>query len=206
MIRRSFDAPLGAIIVVLMVAVAVSAQDAAARKDADAARKKFADILAAGDQPASKTPKAVHRTTVTERELNAYLASDGAPQLPAGVVDPSVNILGAGRVSGRAVVDLDAVRKSNPPTGLLDPRTLLRGHLPVTATGVLKTGGGEGRFELESATVGGIPIPKLFLQEIVSYYSKSPEKASGVSLDDPFDLPAGIREIQVQTGQAVVVQ
>jgi hypothetical protein len=88
----------------------------------------------------------------------------------------------------------------------LDPRTLLRGHLPVTATGVLKTGGGEGRFELESATVGGIPIPKLFLQEIVSYYSKSPEKASGVSLDDPFELPAGIREIQVQTGQAVVVQ
>jgi hypothetical protein len=206
MIRRSFRAPLGAIIVALMVTAAVRAQDAAGRKDADAAKKKFADILAAGDAPASKTPRAVRRTTVTERELNAYLASDAAPQLPAGVVDPSVNILGAGRVSGRAVVDLDAVRTSKPSTGLLDPRTLLRGHLPVTATGVLKTGGGEGRFELESATVGGIPIPKLFLQEIVSFYSKSPEKASGVSLDDPFVLPAGIREIQVQTGQAVVVQ
>jgi len=190
----------------LLVGVAVRAQDATSRKDADAAKKKFADILSAGAVPVSKAPKAVRRTTVTERELNAYLASDAAPELPAGVVEPSVNILGAGRVSGRAVVDLDAVRQSKPSTGLLDPRTLLRGRLPVTATGVLKTGSGEGRFELESATVGGIPIPKVFLQEIVSFYSKSPEKSSGVSLDEPFVLPAGIREIQLQTGQAVVVQ
>ena len=206
MILRSCRAPLGAVIVALMVGAAVRAQDATARKDADAAKKKFAAILAAGDLPVSKAPKAVRRTTVTEHELNAYLVSDAAPQLPAGVVDPSVNILGAGRLSGRAVVDLDAVRQSKPSTGLLDPRTLLRGRLPVTATGVLKTGDGQGRFELESATVGGIPIPKVFLQEIVSFYSKSPEKASGLSLDDPFALPAGIREIQVQTGQAVVVQ
>ena len=42
----------------------------------------------------------------------------------------------------------------------------------MTATGVLKTADGAGRFELESATVGGIPIPKVFLQEIVSYYSQ----------------------------------
>lgn len=206
MIDRSLRAPLGAVIVALSVAVAVRAEDASARRDADAAKKKFADILAVGDLPASKTPRAVRRTTVTERELNAYLAYEGAAELPPGVVEPSVNILGAGRVSGRAVVDLDAVRKAKPPTGLLDPRTFLRGHLPVTATGVLKTGDGAGRFDLESASVGGIPIPKVILQEIVSFYSKSPDKASGLSLDDPFALPAGIREIQVQVGQAVVVQ
>ena len=206
MVRRLFPGTLGAVVMALMVGVAVRAQNPTARKDADAAKKKFADILSVGALPTSKAPKPVRRTTVTERELNAYLASDAAPELPAGVVEPSVNILGAGRLSGRAVVDLDAVRQSTPSTGLLDPRTLLRGRLPVTATGVLKTGSGEGRFELESATVGGIPIPKVFLQEIVSFYSKSPEKSSGVSLDEPFVLPAGIREIQLQTGQAVVVQ
>src|SRR5215831_7008151 len=155
MVRRSFQGTLVAVIVALVVGAAVHAQNATARKDADAAKKKFADILSAGDQPVTKTPKAVRRTTVTERELNAYLASEAAPELPAGVVEPSVNILGAGRVSGRAVVDLDAVRQSKPSTGLFDPRALLRGRLPVTATGVLKTGDGEGRFELESATVGG---------------------------------------------------
>ena len=54
--------------------------------------------------------------------------------------------------------------------------------------------------------MGGVPIPKLFLQEIVSYYSRSAEKPAGISLDDPFPLPARIREIQVERGQAIIVQ
>ena len=134
MVFRSLRVPLGAVIVALLAAVALRAEDAAARRDANAAKKKFADILAVGDLPASRKPRAIHRTTVTERELNAYLAYEASPQLPQGVVEPSVNILGAGRVSGRAVVDLDAVRKSKPSTSLLDPVSYLRGRLPVTAT------------------------------------------------------------------------
>ena len=54
--------------------------------------------------------------------------------------------------------------------------------------------------------VSGVPIPKLLLQEIVSYYSKTRENPAGINLDDPFALPAGIREIQVERGQAIVVQ
>jgi hypothetical protein len=80
------------------------------------------------------------------------------------------------------------------------------GHLPVTATGVLRTSNGVGRFELESATVAGVPIPKFFLQEILSYYSRTPQKPSGISLDDPFALPARIREVRVDPGQAVIIQ
>jgi hypothetical protein len=76
----------------------------------------------------------------------------------------------------------------------------------VTATGVLKTSNGIGRFQLESAAVGGIPVPKILLQEIVSYYSRTPDKPSGIGLDDPFALPARIREIQVERGQAIIVQ
>jgi hypothetical protein len=82
----------------------------------------------------------------------------------------------------------------------------LTGRLPVTATGVLKTSNGVGRFELESAHVSSIPIPKMLLQEIVSYYSRTPDNPSGISLDDPFALPARIREIQVERGQAIIVQ
>jgi hypothetical protein len=117
-----------------------------------------------------------------------------------------VAILGPGRLSGRAVVDLDAVRKAKNPTSLLDPMNYLMGRVPVTATGSLKTGNGVGHFALESASVGGVPIPKLILQEIVSYYSRTAENPSGVSLDDPFALPARIREIQVERGQAIIVQ
>ena len=120
--------------------------------------------------------------------------------------DPYVAILGSGRVSGRAVVDLDAVRKQKNPTSLLDPMNYLMGKLPVTATGVLKTSNGVGRFELESAAISRVPVPKILLQEIVSYYSRTPENPAGISLDDPFALPARIREIQVQRGQAIIVQ
>ncbi len=127
-------------------------------------------------------------------------------QLPTGVVEPAVNILGTGRLSGRAVVDLDAVRRQKNPTSLLDPMNYLAGRLPVTATGLLRTSNGMGRFQLESASVSGVPIPKLLLQEIVSYYSRTPDKPSGISLDDAFALPARIREIQVERGQAIIVQ
>jgi hypothetical protein len=174
-----------------------------ARRDADAMKQKVAAIESFAQRRGPAEPR---RTMVTESEVNAYLSLDAREQLPVGVVEPTVTILGTGRVSGRAMVDLDAVRKQRPPSGLLDPMTYLSGRLPITATGVLTTSNGVGRFDLESASVGSVPIPKMLLQEIVSYYSRTPEKPAGIALDDPFALPARIREIHVQRGQALVVQ
>ena len=174
----------------------------ASRRDAALLKQKVATINA----HAERATKVGRRTMVTENEVNSYLTYDAQSQLPTGVIEPSVTILGPGRLSGRAVVDLDAVRKAKNPTSLLDPMNYLMGRLPVTATGVLTTSNGTGRFALESASVGGVPIPKLILQEIVSYYSRTAENPGGVSLDDPFALPARIREIQVERGQAIIVQ
>jgi hypothetical protein len=172
------------------------------RRDADALKAKVAAITAFGERPSRQS----RRTTVTETEVNAYLTYDARNELPVGVVEPTVTILGTGRVSGRAVVDLDAVRKERKPTSLLDPMAYLGGRLPITATGVLTTANGVGRFALESASVSGIPVPKIVLQEIVSYYSRTPQNPAGIGLDDPFALPARIREIHVERGQAIVVQ
>ena len=178
------------------------AGDGALRRDADALKEKVAAITA----HAGRLDPRTRRTTVTEREVNAYLVYDATAQLPAGVVEPSVQILGNGRVAGRAVVDLDAVRKQHGAAGLLDPASYLTGRLPVTATGVLSTARGVGRFALESASVGAVPIPKFLLQEIVGYYSKTPDQPNGIGLDDPFALPARIRDIRVERGQAIIVQ
>jgi hypothetical protein len=175
---------------------------AVSRHDADQMKQKVATINRLGEKPLKERRK----TTVTEKELNAYLALEAGSDLPKGVVNPTVSILGDGRLSGRAVVDLDAVRKESPPRSLLDPKNLLIGRLPIAATGVLTTSNGVGRFELESASVGGLPLPKFLLQEILSYYSRSAERPGGLSLDDPFALPVRIREIQVGRGQAIVVQ
>jgi len=191
-----------AVCALVCLGAAVGADVAASRRDATQLKQKIAAITAHADKPARQPL----RTTVTEGEVNSYIVYEAREQLPTGVVDPYVAILGSGRVSGRAVVDLDAVRKQKGPTSLLDPMNYLMGKLPVTATGVLKTSNGVGRFELESAAISRVPVPKILLQEIVSYYSRTPENPAGISLDDPFTLPARIREIQVQRGQAIIVQ
>jgi hypothetical protein len=186
----------------IAAAAAVSADQRGLKRDADLLKQKVASITAYGDRPS----KEMRRTAVTESEVNAYLAYDGRSQLPAGVVDPAVSILGTGRLSGRAVVDLDAVRRAKASQSWFDPTNYLTGKLPVTATGHLQTSNGVGRFELESASVGGVPMPKLLLQEIVSHYSRTAQNPSGINIDDPFALPARIREIQVERGQAIIVQ
>ena len=172
------------------------------RRDAAALKQKVATINAQAEKPS----KVARRTVVTESEVNSYLVYDARDQIPIGVVEPSIAVIGAGRLSGRAVVDLDAVRKQKAPTSLLDPMNYLMGRLAVTAVGTLKTANGIGRFELESSSVGSLPVPKILLQEIVSYYSRSAQKPGGIALDDPFPLPAKIREIQVGRGQAIIVQ
>lgn len=167
--------------------------------------KKIEAVVDHGAHP-QHTKSQPRLTRLTQNELSAYLVYEAPAQLPPGVVEPSVTIVGSGRLSGRAVVDLDAVRKAKASPSLLDPTNYLTGRLPVTATGVLSTANGVGRFQLESASVGGVPVPKLLLQEIVGYYSRTPAKPSGIGLDDPFVLPAGIREIQIDPGRATIVQ
>jgi hypothetical protein len=206
--------PLTAVAVLLALGILVStvvrADVKVTKRDAQLLQQKVATINAHAERLLKQQPKQPQvqalRTTVTENEVNAYLVYDSKEQLPTGVVDPAVSILGGGRLAGRAVVDLDAVRREKKPTSLLDPMNYLSGRLPVAATGTLTTKEGVGRFQLESASVSGLPIPKMLLQEIVSYYSRSPEIPAGINIDDPFALPARIREIQVERGQAIIVQ
>jgi hypothetical protein len=186
----------------MLLTASTLAQVKPSKRDALTMKEKVAAIAAHGEG----ATKQGRRTTLTENEVNSYLMFELGGDLPTGVVQPSVSALGAGQVSGRAVVDLDAVRKANNSTGLFDLRSYLTGQLPVTAVGILRTSNGVGRFELQSATVGVVPVPKVLLQEIVAYYSKSPSNPGGISLDDEFVLPARIREIQVERGQAIVVQ
>jgi hypothetical protein len=146
------------------------------------------------------------RTPVTEPELNAFLRLVAADSLPVGMTDPSIRMLGDGQVEGRATVDLDAVRRAAPKDDWTDVRQWLTGRVPVTVRGLLRAANGSARFELSDADVAGIPVPKALLQQIVTYYSRSPEFPSGVDLDAPFPLPARIREIRVNPREAVVLQ
>ena len=130
----------------MLLTASTLAQVRATKRDAQTMKQKVAAIAAHGERPT----KQGQRTTVTENEVNSYLTYELGSDLPTGVVQPSVSALGTGRVSGRAVVDLDAVRKAGGSSGgLFDLRSYLTGQVPVTATGVLRTSNGHARLELQ---------------------------------------------------------
>jgi hypothetical protein len=200
---------LRALVVALPVALAagpaVLAPQGNARPSRDDARRlqqKVSLIVYHGN----RSDAGPLRTTITERELNAYLALDARADLPAGVMSPSLVIHGDRRVAGTAVVDLDAVRAQHKSTGMLDPMNFLTGRLPVAASGLLDAANGMARVQLESASVAGVPVPLAVLREVVAYYTRSPEYPRGVDIDEPFPLPARIKAIDVRRGEAVVVQ
>ena len=103
------------------------------------------------------------------------------------------------------MVDLAAVRKANERTW---PVLLswVSGVLEVRASAKVRATNGFGQLELESATLGGVPIPKSFLQMIVSHYSATPENPGGFNIEQPFELPHQIRQVELQRGSAVIVQ
>jgi hypothetical protein len=172
------------------------------REQAAAFQKKLTQIVQHADARSDRP----RETPVTEAEVNSYLHFSAGDQLPVGVTEPSIGIQAEGRLTGRAVVDLDQVRRKKGSGGWLDPMSYLTGRLPLTAAGVLQTHEGRGKFTLESAAISGVPIPKPFLQEIVSYYTRTPDTPNGINIDDPFDLPAEIQKIQVEPGRATIIQ
>ena len=175
-----------------------------AKADGDRFQAKLARIVATGNTP--KTAKrAPQSTVVSDAELNAYLRYNAQDQVPVGIVEPILNTHGDGLVSGRAIVDLDAVRKQRE-RGWLDPMGYLTGRLPLTARGRLTTQNGMGRFVLETAEISGVSVPKTVVQELLSFYSRTAEDPDGINMDDPFELPSQIREIRVAPGTATIVQ
>ena len=188
----------------LILGVVLTAAAALTPQEADAFARKVAIISQQGTLVARTA--AARRTPVSETEVNSWFAYRARPLLPVGMTEPQITIIGDGKVSGAATVDLDAVAKTKRTGSLIDPWSLLGGRLPVTVSGVLRTQNGEGRFELQQASISGVPVPKTILQELVSYYSKTADDPRGIDLDEPFALPAGIRQIEVKQGQAVVVQ
>jgi hypothetical protein len=195
---------LGALLALALTAASVSAYQRLSKQAADQFNTKLNRIVEQGK--AKPRSGAVPRTTqVTDDELNAFFLHNAKEQIPVGILEPTINALGEGKLGGHALVDLDAVRKQKP-RGWLDPMNYRTGRLPLTAKGTLTTKDGVGRFALESAELSGVSVPKSLIQELLSYYSKTPENPAGINMDDPFELPANIREIRVGQAQATIVQ
>jgi hypothetical protein len=192
--------------VTLAVSAAVAADARFTKASSDEMQRKILNIVQLGSLPTVRKVSRETQTPISESEVNSYLRYEIRDQVPTGITEPIISILGDGRVTGTATVDLDAVRESRNSGSWFDPVRLLRGRTTVAMRGLLQTQQGTGRFVFESADISGLPVPKTLLQQVISYYSRTPENPNGLNLDDAFELPARIQEIRVQPGQAIVVQ
>ena len=166
----------------------------------------FAKKIVLVQQQAEKKAPKDRATTFTQAETNSYLKFQAGDLLPTGLTHPELTMIGQGKVSGKAIVDLDIVRQKQSKGGWLDPTSYLTGQLPVTASGRIVTWDGKGKFELESAEISGVPLPKSFLAQMVNFFTRTADNPKGSSIDDTFELPADIKLIDVEPGRWVVHQ
>jgi hypothetical protein len=184
--------------------ISLPAQDPI-RADADSMQRKLLAIAARSELKPAQRPAPV-RTTFTEREVNAYFKVNATDVVPTGIVNPQLSIDEGGRVRAKALVDLQAAVKPRERSWLDPLAWVPPGQIEVTAAGVIQAAEGKARVAIESATLGGVPVSKSVLQELVAYYSRTPEHPAGVNLDEPFELPANIRAVETRRGTATVVQ
>lgn len=181
------------------IAVAVQVS----KEDGDRLQRKIDEIVKNGAAPAARSKK----TPVSESEVNSYLAFNVRDKIPKGLSQPQITIAGSGALAGRVLMDLGEFnRNRRSQGGLMDPLAYLSGKVPVTARGFLRADNGKGRLQLGSAEIYGVNLPKPLVREMVSYFSRTPENPGGFDIDAPFALPAKIRAIAINQGEAIVAQ
>jgi hypothetical protein len=172
------------------------------KQEGDRLQHKIDEITKNG----SAVPVLARKTTVSENEVNSYLAFNVKDKIPQSLTNPKITIIGDNRLAGRIVVDIDEFNRNRKSQGFMDPLSYISGKVPVTAHGLLRTREGRGQFQLGSAEILGVPLPKPILQELVTFFSRTAENPKGFDIEAPFNLPAKIREIVINKGEAVVVQ
>jgi hypothetical protein len=149
-------------------------------------------------KPASREP-----ITVTERQVNSYVTLALGSRLPPSVTGLSLRFEPQ-RLAASGTLDLDAVRSKLPQGGASSLLAFLSGTVPVVLKGRLQAAQGEGKLELEEATVGGISLPASLLSQMVAQATRSAKQPEGVDILAPFPLPWTARSVRLETGRAVV--
>jgi hypothetical protein len=175
---------------------------AVSQEDGNRLQAKIDAIMKNG---AADPPKA-RKFSIAEREVNSYLVFNLKEKIPKGLAEPEITMVGDGALTARVLVDMDEVKRRRQSRSVIDPLNYLSGQVPLNARGLLRTREGRGQFYLRSADIGGVPLPKPVLQELIGYFSRTPQSPNGFDIDAPFDLPSKIREISVGAGESVVIQ
>jgi hypothetical protein len=198
--KRRYKILLG--LLILSSALSSTAAEQLSKEQGDRLERKIEEIT----KNASMEPVRSKRTPMSEPEVNSYLNFNLKDKIPRGLTNPQVTIVGDGQLAGRVFVDIDEFKRNRNSGGIMDPLNYISGRVPLTARGVFRAQDGKGRFQLISAEILGVPLPRPIVQELVAFFSRTPENPNGFDMDAPFNLPAKIREVVVNRGEAVMVQ
>lgn len=191
------------VVLLALVALPVAGRQAAGQAEADRTIAKFEAILVHAVS-ADRSLETLS-TRFSEHELNAYLDVYGAQHFAPGFRPTALALKDGAKMELTAVVDFDAARAAQP-RGWLDPLAYMSGTVAVRVVGTLRTARGKGTLSIESASLDGVAVPLVLLKQLVASYSRTPEFPQGFALDEPFELPARIRDVRIEQGQATVIQ
>jgi hypothetical protein len=190
------------IVFLLTLCASSSFAIAVSQEDGNRMQAKIDAIVKNG---AANPPKS-REFSIAEQEANSYLVFNLKENIPKGLAEPEIKMIGDGALAARVLVDMDEVKRRRQSRSAIDPLNYLSGQVPLNARGLLRSREGRGQLYLRSADIGGVPLPKPLLQELIGFFSRTPQNPKGFDIDAPFDLPSKIREISVRPGESVVIQ
>jgi hypothetical protein len=133
---------------------------------------------------------------VSDSELESYLLFSLKEEIPVQVDSADVQL-------EPDTVSLDTqVTFSSNATGNPVFDALVGGTHNLFVKGKFVAQDNRGKFDLQDVRVDGIPVPNVLIQALLKKYvnPKYPE----VDINQPFEMPWGIKDLKIDTGKAAV--
>ena len=165
-------------------------------------KEKVEQLIANGELD----PVPPKTTRFTEAELNTILNGQIADWIPNGLSEPQVRLLGKDRFSLRVIVDIDEFKRRRKRPQSAGPLNFFSGKMPALIRGDLITKDGKGQFKLQSTEINGIPLPRALALDLLSTDTQTRRHPEGFDIEKPFDLPAKIRQLHINTAEIFVIQ
>ncbi len=177
-------------------------------KSEEAGRADHRKVQAIFDELAQNGQNAGGRTartyTITEPELNRYLAHQIAAERPPGIKSASVSLGDNNRVAATLLINMDELKSEGESFTLKIARLVMSGEQKVDVAGSLQSNGGKGTFSLERVAINGTALPSFLAAEVARAVGK--RQKPPVDITRPFDLPHNIEKVEISRGQLKIIQ
>jgi hypothetical protein len=160
--------------------------------------EKMLDELEAGEEAQDKEKRTY---VLTESDLNAYLAAK-IKERPRKDVESLRIEMKESIFTTFLKLDMDEVEVKGDSMAKSLLKALFRGKQTIEFDGRLTTDNGKATYEVERATLNGVPLPPSLVNSILSAVGRQQDPPFDPT--EPFDLPYAIKTVKVSPGKATL--